>query len=337
MPTRYLITGSAGFIGFHLCRTLLDEGHEIIGVDNFFPYYAPMLKEGRHHLLKQYPKFSEARIDLCDLPALEQCFQEHRPDSVCHLAAQAGVRYSLVNPFIYQKSNIEGFLNVLELSRKYRVAKFVYASSSSVYGNILDTPYHEGQVVDIPVSLYAATKRANELMAYTYTHLYGLPTVGLRYFTVYGPWGRPDMAMWIFADAISASRPIQVFNHGKMERDFTYIDDIIAGTKAALENSNLAPYEIINLGNNRCENIMKVVRLLEQELKIEAKIRFLPIQAGDIPKTYASIDHAIMKLGYHPTMTIETGVPKFVKWFQENADLVADVRKFGILGCGENK
>lgn len=332
MPSTYLITGCAGFIGFHLAKRLLQQGHSVVGADNFYPYYAPFFKEMRYQMLQEHKNFTGVRLDICDLPALELCFQQHQPKVVCNLAAQPGVRYSLRNPYIYQKVNVEGFVNILEMCRKYQVARLVYASSSSVYGNVKEVPYHEGQSVDTPISLYAATKRANELMAHTYTHLFALPTIGLRFFTVYGPWGRPDMAMWRFADAISLGKPIDIYNYGNMQRDFTYIDDIVAGLESSLQSVDLAPYEVINLGNHQPENIMKMVSLLEQELGSRAIVRFLPLQAGDVVATYANIDKAKQKLGFTPTTTIEQGIPKFIAWFKEHADLIARIREAGCMG-----
>lgn len=327
MASRCFVTGSAGFIGFHLSQRLLEEGHEVAGIDNFYPYYPPILKEARHNILKQYKNFHEVRLNLVDLVGLEKCFHEYQPQLICHLAAQAGVRYSLINPFIYQQSNLEGFLNIIELARKNKVSRFVYASSSSVYGNLKEVPYREDQPVDTPISLYAATKRANELIAHTYTHLYGLATVGLRFFTAYGPWGRPDMAMWLFSDAILAGRPIEVYNHGKMYRDFTYIQDIVAGTRAAMFTENLPPYEIFNLGNHCSENIMKVVSLLEQTLGRKATVNFAPLQPGDVEATCANIDKAKKLLGFAPTTPIEEGIPRFISWFLQNAELVTKIRE----------
>jgi UDP-glucuronate 4-epimerase len=332
MPNPYLITGCAGFIGFHLAQRLLQQGLPVVGIDNFYPYYPAFFKEIRYQMLQEHKNFTGLRLDICDLPALESCFQQQQPKIVCHLAAQPGVRYSLRNPFIYQKVNGEGFLHILEMAHKYQISRLVYASSSSVYGNVKEVPFHEGQMVDEPVSLYAATKRANELMAYTYTHLYRLPTVGLRFFTVYGPWGRPDMAMWRFADAISQGQPIDIYNYGNMQRDFTYIDDIVAGLEAALQSDHLELYEIINLGNHQPENVMKMVSLIEQEVGARAIVRFLPLQAGDVVATYANIDKAKQKLGFVPTTTIDKGIPQFVKWYKEHQELVARIREVGCLG-----
>jgi UDP-glucuronate 4-epimerase len=311
----FLVTGSAGFIGFHVARALLARGARVVGLDNFNDYYSPALKRDRDRELRQYPNFVSREGDLADLPVLESLFQDQAPQKICHLAAQAGVRYSLVNPFAYQKSNLEGFLNILELAKRHRVERFVYASSSSVYGGLTELPFAETQRVDTPISLYAATKRANELMAHAYSHLFGLPTVGLRFFTVYGPWGRPDMALWLFTSAMLAGRPIKVFNYGDMRRDFTYIDDIVQGVVAALQVEGLETYELINLGNQRSEELPKVIGLLEQELQVKARQDLLPMQPGDVPATFADIARAREKLGFEPTTPIEVGVPRFVKWY----------------------
>jgi UDP-glucuronate 4-epimerase len=319
----FLVTGSAGFIGFHVARALLAAGAPVVGLDNYSDYYSPALKRARDRELRNFPRFTSITGDLTDLAALEDLFQAHRPQKICHLAAQAGVRYSLINPFSYQKANLEGFLNLLELAKRLPVERFVYASSSSVYGGLTQLPFSEEQRVDTPISLYAATKRAGELMAHTYTHLFGLPTVGLRFFTVYGPWGRPDMAMWLFTAAMLAGKPIKVFNFGRMQRDFTYIDDIVQGTLAALMVPGLAPYEIINLGNHRSEELTLVISLLEQELGVEAQKELLPIQPGDAPATFADIRRAREKLGFHPSTPINTGIPRFIKWYREYHGLPA--------------
>ena len=245
----------------------------------------------------------------------KRCFAAHQPRKICHLAAQAGVRYSLVNPFAYQKSNLEGFLNLLELAKRFPPERLVYASSSSVYAGLTEMPFSETQRVDTPISLYAATKKANELMAHAYSHLFGLPTVGLRFFTVYGPWGRPDMAMWLFTEAMLKGQPIKVFNYGKMQRDFTYIDDIVQGVVAALMAPGLDVYEIINLGNHRAEELQRVIGILESELKLKAEQQLLPIQPGDVPATYADIARARTKLGFEPLTPIDVGIPRFVQWY----------------------
>ncbi|MBU4355348.1 MAG: NAD-dependent epimerase/dehydratase family protein, partial [Proteobacteria bacterium] len=277
----FLVTGSAGFIGYHVARALLDHGARVVGLDNFNDYYSPALKHDRDRELRRRPNFVSIAADLTDLPALEALFRAHQPRKICHLAAQAGVRYSLVNPFAYQKSNLEGFLNLLELAKRFKPERLVYASSSSVYAGLTAMPFSETQRVDTPISLYAATKKANELMAHAYSHLFGLPTVGLRFFTVYGPWGRPDMAMWLFTEAMLKAQPIKVFNYGQMQRDFTYIDDIVQGVVAALMAPGLDVYEIINLGNHRAEELQRVIGILESELKLKAEQNLLPIQPGD--------------------------------------------------------
>jgi UDP-glucuronate 4-epimerase len=311
----FLVTGSAGFIGFHVARTLLSQGARVVGLDNFNDYYSPALKQDRDRELRRHPNFVSVAGDLADLSALEALFKAHRPGKICHLAAQAGVRYSLVNPFAYQKSNLEGFVNLLELAKRFPPERLVYASSSSVYAGLTEMPFSETQRVDTPISLYAATKKANELMAHAYTHLFGLPTVGLRFFTVYGPWGRPDMAMWLFTEAMLKGNPIKVFNYGKMQRDFTYIDDIVQGVVAALMVPGLEPYEIINLGNHQAEELLKVIGILESELNIKAKQDLLPIQPGDVPATYANIARATSKLGFEPLTPIEAGIPRFIQWY----------------------
>jgi UDP-glucuronate 4-epimerase len=311
----FLVTGSAGFVGFHVARELLFQGAKVVGLDNYNDYYSPALKRDRDQELREYPNFISLEGDLIDFPFIETLFKMYNPSKICHLAAQAGVRYSLVNPFAYQKSNLEGFLNLLELARRNQVERLVYASSSSVYAGLTEMPFAETQRVDTPISLYAATKKANELMAHSYSHLFGLPTIGLRFFTVYGPWGRPDMAMWLFTEAMLQGRPIKVFNYGRMRRDFTYIDDTVQGVLGALMAPGLEAYEIVNLGNNRSENLTRVIELLEQELRVKAKQELLPIQPGDVPATFADIANANEKLGFQPTTPIEVGVPRFVHWY----------------------
>jgi UDP-glucuronate 4-epimerase len=313
--TTFLVTGSAGFIGFHVARALLDHGARVVGLDNFNDYYSPALKHDRDRELRRHPNFVSVAAGLTDLPALEALFEAHRPGKICHLAAQAGVRYSLVNPFAYQKSNLEGFLNLLELAKRFPPERLVYASSSSVYAGLTAMPFTETQRVDTPINLYAATKKANELMAHAYSHLFGLPTVGLRFFTVYGPWGRPDMAMWLFTEAMLKGQPIKVFNYGQMQRDFTYIDDIVQGVVAALMAPGLDRYEIINLGNHRAEDLQRVIGILERELKLTAEQNLLPIQPGDVPATFADIGRARTKLGFEPLTPIEVGIPRFVQWY----------------------
>ncbi len=314
---KILVTGTAGFIGFHLAQSLLDDGYEVIGIDNFNDYYSVELKRDRHALLEKRDGYSGVEMDLADHERLMQVFAEYQPDRVCHLAAQAGVRYSLTNPFVYQKSNLEGFLSVLEACRHSGSPRLVYASSSSVYGGNTKLPFSEDDRVDSPISLYAATKKANELMAHCYSHLYGMQIVGLRFFTVYGPWGRPDMAMWLFTKAMLAGEPIKVFNHGKMQRDFTYVADIVAGVKASLFVDGLDQCEVFNLGNHRCENLMEMITFLAETLGVKPKMEMLPMQPGDVAATYADISRAQMKLGFEPTTPISAGIPKFLDWYRE--------------------
>ena len=314
---KIFVTGTAGFIGMHLAHCLLEEGHTVVGLDNFNDYYPVQLKRDRHARLTSYYNYIGVEGDLCDSALLTHLFKEHRFDVVCNLAAQAGVRYSLTHPAAYMKSNLEGFLNVLEACRHARTPRLVYASSSSVYGGNTKLPFSESDPVDCPVSLYAATKKANELMAHTYTHLYGLQTVGLRFFTVYGPWGRPDMAYWSFTHAMLAGKAIPVFNHGHMQRDFTYIDDIVAGVKAALFTSGLAPYEVLNLGNHNSEKLMDMIETLGATLGVKPIMDLLPMQPGDVPATYADITRAEAKLGFRPTTSLAQGLPKFVTWYRQ--------------------
>ena len=327
MNNYIMVTGSAGFIGFSLSLNLLKQGYNVVGVDNYNDYYLPALKEARGDILKQYRNFTEYRIDLSDYETLETVFKKHKFSCIVNLAAQAGVRYSITHPFVYEKSNISAFLNILELVRHYHVPRLVYASSSSVYGGNKKVPFSETDPVDNPISLYAATKKANELMAHCYTHLYGFQSVGLRFFTVYGPWGRPDMAMWLFAEAMCNSQAIKVFNHGNMKRDFTYVDDIVSGIKGSIFSQKLDQYEIFNLGNNRTEQLMDMISIIEKELGIEAKKEMLPMQAGDVPETFADVEKAKNKLDYEPTTPISLGIPKFISWFKENKDLVEQVHQ----------
>jgi UDP-glucuronate 4-epimerase len=309
-----LVTGAAGFIGFHVCRRLLAEGKKVVGIDNVNAYYDPSLKEARLKILAALKGFEFHRMDICDYEGLSSITAKDRPTVVCHLAAQAGVRYSIENPFAYQKSNNEGFLTMLEIARRHAVDNFVYASSSSVYGGNTVLPFAESDRVDNPLSLYAATKRSNELTAYCYSHLYGLKTSGLRFFTVYGPWGRPDMALFLFTKAILEGRPIEVFNRGNMKRNFTYIDDIVEGILLAL--SHPVPHEIYNIGNNRAEELMDFVREIEKNLGRKAVIDFKPMQPGDVPATVADIEK-LSKLGYCPKTNIDEGIRKFVEWYRE--------------------
>ena len=311
----FLVTGAAGFIGFHCASKLLALGARVIGLDSLNAYYDVNLKLTRLNLLKAHSNFKFYQQDLCDLEALVSLFENDSPYKVLNLAAQAGVRYSLENPFAYQKSNLEGFLNILECCRKFEIENLVYASSSSVYGKNEEYPFSETQNVDHPISLYAATKKANELMAHTYSHLYGLPTTGLRFFTVYGPYGRPDMALFLFTKAILEGTEIQVFNHGEMHRDFTYIDDIVDGVIASLQIEH--QYEVFNLGNNQTEKLSYFIECIEKELGCEAKKKLMPIQPGDVPKTSADIEKATNKLGFMPKVRIEEGIHNFVTWYRQ--------------------
>ncbi len=311
---KVLITGSAGFIGFHAAREFLRRGWDVAGLDNFCDYYDVALKRARAANLP----FTMHENDICDLDALRGVFAEESPDVVLNLAAQPGVRYSITHPFVYQKTNLEGFLNVLECCRHAtKVPKLVFASSSSVYGGNTKMPFEESDQVDTPVSLYAATKKANELMAHTYSHLYKMQTIGLRFFTVYGPWYRPDMALSLFADAMLAGRPIKVFNHGDMFRDFTYVDDIVDGIVRVAEADNLPLYDIYNIGNHRSEKLLDVIGTLAAALGVEPKMEMLPMQAGDVYATYASIEKLHKAVGYEPKTTIREGIPVFAKWYRE--------------------
>ena len=310
-----LVTGSAGFIGFHLAKELLKRGYAVLGVDNLNPYYDVNLKRARLEILKPYENFRCYEADIQNLGALKAIFSEHRITRICNLAAQAGVRHSLKDPFSYQKSNLEGFLNILELAREYRVQNLVYASSSSVYGNNTKSPYSVEDRVDHPISLYAATKKANELMAHAYSHLFEIPCTGLRYFTVYGPWGRPDMALFLFTDAILNKRPITVYNYGKMRRDFTYIDDIVNGTIRAIERP--ASYDLFNLGNSDSVGLMDFIRVIEEELGQEADKEMMPLQPGDVPETVADIKRSRECLGFNPRTPLREGIRAFLTWYRE--------------------
>ena len=315
---KILITGFAGFIGFHAAREFLRRGWEVVGIDNFCDYYDTKLKRDRAAMLDGTPGFSARELDICDLEGLKRVFADASPDVVLNLAAQPGVRYSITHPFVYQKTNLEGFLNVLECCRHAaKTPKLVYASSSSVYGGNTKMPFEESDKVDNPVSLYAATKKANELMAHTYSHLYKMQTIGLRFFTVYGAWYRPDMALSLFADAMLHGRPIKVFNNGDMKRDFTFVDDIVDGIVRVVEAGNLPLYDVFNIGNHRSEKLLEVIETLAEALGIEPKMEMLPMQAGDVYATYASIDKLRAAVGYEPRTTIKEGIPVFAKWFKE--------------------
>ncbi|GBF81429.1 NAD-dependent epimerase [Aphanothece sacrum] len=320
--TTILVTGAAGFIGFHLSLYLLLRGDIVVGIDNLNSYYDVSLKEARLSQLKKQEKFSFYQLDLADRRAIYKLFEQNNFDYVIHLAAQAGVRYSLENTQAYVDSNLVGFMNILEGCRYAKIDHLVYASSSSVYGANKKIPFSTKDNVDHPLSLYAATKKANELMAYTYSHLYQLPTTGLRFFTVYGPWGRPDMAYFSFTKAILASQAIKVFNHGKMMRDFTYIDDIIEGVTRVmnkipqpLDSNNNVPYKVYNIGNNQPVNLMYFIEVLENCLNKKAIKDFLPMQPGDVPMTYADVDDLIQDVGFRPNTPLEIGIQNFVNWY----------------------
>ena len=330
---KILVTGSAGFIGAALALRLLERGDEVVGFDNLNDYYDVNLKRARLARLQVYPGFTEARASLEDRTMLTKTFAHHRPQRVVNLAAQAGVRYSIQNPYAYVDSNLVGFINVLEACRHYEVEHLVYASTSSVYGANTRMPFSVHDNVDHPLSLYAATKKANELMAHTYSHIYGLPTTGLRFFTVYGPWGRPDMALFLFTRAILAGQPIDVFNYGHHRRDFTYVDDIVEGVirtldRVAMPNpdwlgdapdsaTSRAPYRLYNIGSHRPVELMRYIEVLEDCLGRKAIKNLLPMQPGDVPDTYADVEALVQDVGYHPDTPIEIGVARFVAWYRE--------------------
>ncbi len=330
---RILVTGAAGFIGFHLSRALLARGDTVVGLDNLNDYYEVQLKLDRLAQLERTPGFTFVKADLADRAGIAALFGQHRFDRVVNLAAQAGVRYSLQNPHAYVDANLVGFINILEGCRHAKVPHLVYASSSSVYGANTAMPFSVHHNVDHPVSLYAATKKANELMAHTYAHLYGLPVTGLRFFTVYGPWGRPDMALFLFTRAILEGRPIQVFNEGKMRRDFTYVDDIVEGVVRVTDRiapanpdwsgdrpdpaSSRAPYRVYNIGNHQPVELLRFIEILEEKLGRKAQKTFLPMQAGDVPATYADVDDLRRDVGFAPATPLETGIERFVAWYRE--------------------
>ncbi len=328
-----LVTGAAGFIGFALARRLLEGGRAVVAIDNVNNYYDPALKEARLAVLRQFKDFTFHRIDLADRQAVETIFRSGDFGPVVHLAAQAGVRYSLQNPYAYLDANLAGFLNILEGCRHRKTEHLVFASSSSVYGANTKLPFSIHDNVDHPISLYAATKKANELMAHAYSHLYGLAATGLRFFTVYGPWGRPDMAMYIFAKAISEGQPIRLFNYGRMRRDFTYVDDVVEAVERVIARvpvqdsaapgraldpgSSAAPWRIYNIGNNATVEICRVVELLEQEFGRKAKTELVPMQPGDVPETCADVDDLMRDVGFRPATPIEAGIRSFAAWYRE--------------------
>jgi UDP-glucuronate 4-epimerase len=330
---KLIITGSAGFLGFSLCTKLLKCSYEIIGIDNHNNYYDPKLKEARFDKLIKYSNYRHYRIDLSDQESLEKVFKKHKPEIVINLAAQAGVRYSMENPLAYINSNIVGFANILENCRHYNINHLIYASTSSVYGANTKLPFSEHDSANHPLSIYAATKKSNELMSHSYSHLYGLPTTGLRFFTVYGPWGRPDMALFKFTKAILEEKPIEVFNNGQHTRDFTYVDDIVNGIIKVLEKpakpnlqwksnqpdpaTSKAPWRIYNIGNNKPIELMKYINILEKALGKKAIINFLPLQPGDISNTYADISALKENFNYTPSTKVTEGINNFVNWYKE--------------------
>jgi UDP-glucuronate 4-epimerase len=329
---RVLVTGAAGFIGYHLSRRLAERGDEVFGVDNLNDYYDVSLKEARLRQLEGCDGFTFRRLDIADSDAVGALFQDFRPEVVVNLAAQAGVRYSLKNPHAYVQANLLGFVNILEGCRHNPVEHLVYASSSSVYGANTQMPFSVHHNVDHPVSLYAATKKSNELMAHTYSHLFGIPTTGLRFFTVYGPWGRPDMALFLFTRAILAGKPIDVFNQGRMRRDFTYVDDIVEGVVRTADRpaaasadwrgdrpdpgTSAAPYRLYNIGNHEPVELMEFIAVLESKLGVKAKLNLLPIQPGDVPATWADVGELMHDVGFSPSTPIDVGVGRFVDWYR---------------------
>jgi UDP-glucuronate 4-epimerase len=333
---KILVTGAAGFIGMHVARILIERGDEVVGIDNLNDYYIQQLKHDRLAQLRDFANFTFIALDVVDANALQQLFKREQFQRVINLAAQAGVRYSLTNPSAYIQSNLVGFSNILECCRQHQTEHLVYASSSSVYGSNSHIPFSVHDNVDHPLSLYAATKKSNELMAHAYSHLYGMPTTGLRYFTVYGPWGRPDMSPWLFTSAILQGKPINIFNHGKMQRDFTYIDDIAEGTvkvmdRIAQTNPNYlsdspdpatssAPYRIYNIGNHQPEDLMLFIETLEKELGVTAVKNFMPMQAGDVLATYADVDDLQHDIGYAPSTSLQTGLKQWVQWYRNHAE-----------------
>jgi UDP-glucuronate 4-epimerase len=329
---KVLVTGAAGFIGSHVAHHLLDRGDEVVGLDNLNDYYDVNLKYARLERLESRESFSFHKLDVADRAAMEAIFRHDGYERVVHLAAQAGVRYSLTNPHAYVESNVVGFMNILEGCRHHGVEHLVYASTSSVYGANTNMPFSVHHNVDHPLSMYAATKKANELMAHTYSHLYGLPTTGLRFFTVYGPWGRPDMALFLFTENILAGKPIDVFNYGKHRRDFTYVDDIVQGVVRTLDHvaqpnhewsgqqpdpgTGKAPYRIYNIGNSQPVELMRYIEVLEECLGRKAQMNLLPLQLGDVPDTYADVEDLTNDVGYRPSTPVEEGVKRFVEWYR---------------------
>jgi UDP-glucuronate 4-epimerase len=334
---KVLVTGAAGFIGSHVALRLLARGDSVIGLDNLNDYYDPALKRARLARFSDHAAYTDARVDVADRSAIAELFAKHRPDRVIHLAAQAGVRYSITNPQAYIDTNIVGFGNILEGCRHNGTRHLVYASSSSVYGANTTLPFAVRQNVDHPLSLYAASKKANELMAHTYSSIFGLPTTGLRFFTVYGPWGRPDMALFLFTRNILEGKPVDVFNHGKHSRGFTYIEDIVEGIIRVVDttpeadpawsgatpdpSTSAAPYRIYNIGSNTATPLMRYIELIEQVLGKKAKLNYLPLQAGDVPDSCADVEDLERAVGYHPTTPVEVGVRNFVEWYRRQYDV----------------
>ncbi len=326
-----LVTGAAGFIGYHVARRLLENGRKVVGLDNLNAYYDPKLKDARLIELKKFNGFQFVKLDLADRAGMADLFAQHRFPFVVHLAAQAGVRHSLVDPHAYVDSNLAGFTNILEGCRHNGCRHLLFASSSSVYGSNTHMPFSVHDNVDHPLSLYGASKKANELMAHSYAHLFQLPTTGLRFFTVYGPWGRPDMAMWLFASAIMAGQPIKLFNHGNMRRDFTYVDDVVEAIVRLVDRvpsgnpkwssdtpdpgSSSAPWRVYNIGNNNPVELLEVVRLLEEKIGMKAKRELLPMQPGDVPATYADVDDLMREVDFKPATPIATGIAQFIDWY----------------------
>jgi len=347
---KVLVTGAAGFIGSHLAQRLLDRGDEVLGYDNLNDYYDVSLKQARLARLLEREGFDFVQAALEDRPALEEAFDRFRPQRIVNLAAQAGVRYSLENPRAYVDANVVGFLNVLECCRAARVEHLVYASSSSVYGANRKLPFAVGDSVDHPVSLYAASKKANELMAHTYSHLFGLPTTGLRFFTVYGPWGRPDMALFLFTRRILAGEPIDVFNHGRHSRDFTYIDDIVEGVLRTLDRvpepdpafdplhpdpgTSAAPYRLYNIGNHRPVELLRYIEVIEEALGRKATLKLLPLQPGDVPDTEADVATLCRDTGYSPSTPVEVGVRRFVEWYRSYYGMSGDGLRAAAIAAG---
>ena len=331
---KVLVTGTAGFIGSHVAQVLLARGDQVVGIDNLNDYYDVSLKQARLGRLSDKDGYTHVHADLADRAAIDAAFRDHKPDRVVNLAAQAGVRYAAENPHVYVSSNVTGFLHILEGCRHHGVEHLVYASTSSVYGANTNMPFSEHGSTEHPLTLYAATKKANEMMAHSYAHLYGLPCTGLRFFTVYGPWGRPDMALFLFTKAILEGKPIRVFNHGRHKRSFTYVDDIVEGVIRALDRvpgkdpdwsgstpdpatSGVAPYRLYNIGNEQPVELLRYIEVLEQCLGRKARMEMLPLQAGDVPDTEADVSDLVANVGYRPTVSVEEGVARFVSWYRE--------------------